>query len=81
MPALCLVWPSLNTTVVHTAEEGKGFDSAGDSTKCRARGQRLTSTELGCRDRAALAVDSTVPSAAVTEGTACVPPGMNAAAG
>ncbi len=37
--------------------------------------------ELGCRERAALAVDSTVPSAAVTEGRAWVPPGVKAAAG
>ena len=44
-------------------------------------GRGPTRMELGCRERAALAVDSTVPSAAVTDGTACMPPGVNAAAG
>lgn len=41
----------------------------------------LTSTDGGCRERAALAVESTVPSAAVTDGTAGMPPGMEATAG
>ena len=41
----------------------------------------LTSTEGGCSERAALAVLSTVPSGAVTDGTAAPPPGMNDATG
>ena len=45
------------------------------------KGGGPTRMELGCKERAALFVDSTVPSAAVTDGTACMPPGANAAAG